>query len=1188
MMHRPRRIKITDLNPHLMCVLCGGYYIDATTIIECLHSFCKACIVRYLETNKYCPICDVQVHKTKPLQNIRSDQTLQDIVYKLVPGLFQNEMRCRREFYSNHPEAKPLGHEERGEVTEQSSIYTPDESISLSLEYFCKKETSAECPKRRYLRCPAAVTILHLQKLIRAKFGLNMDHQVDILYLDEPLCENFTLMDVAYIYRWRRKGPLHLSYRIFKSHSKRMKFEHCSALGACESEGMDWIVTHNNNTNIGEVTDNIKIVSNTQMDEKVSNKKNDLTVEDNPNTAATPTEAEDEGTWKEVQIQISENGVMSITGITSENNNNTELPLESQLSVLKDISGKVNSNLESLANSLEAQTTCSTLISTNKRNDINLPNEKECGDDDREKVLEGEPTTNLASNEQLQKEQINPCSGKHIAEACREGTFITMNNVNKESFSATEVTPSPATEVVNKDVCVAVEEPEKVPVPNGEDKDLERNVNSNDNQSEAMNRGNTSPSKPSKDISSLVTSSSSSMKMSPFPCTNVKSCGLGSKDSCHITPKEPPKMAVVAPTLAIGLSSTNIKKHLNSTSVAVGYKTLKTPPKSWNPSITRSSFLSSKLNSFTPGSSSEVRKGNESPFNPNTCTLSKKSSHTATGGGNAVVKPASGSGNPVAKPPRFFKARNMPRYLGNPASGVKPMYQVAPTQISKDSSTYQSPSPSKSSGMTLMKIDPKTLSPIIVSSSSTPPLSNSPTLQTCASSTISTSSISNSYPSSISTSSMLPNSKNLMQFPFSQNSTLVSSGKGLSSSGQSLNSHSNANHMNSNNLPLSTGSITTARTSSVNANSTTSSFIPNLPSNAAAHLLYGFSGANNRLTGPPPLIRAGHIPSVGIGAFHPLPPSINMLFNPHHQHHRVHNQSSERQQNFPAPLGVSQTLTPPAVQRIPATNTQQKGNTLLPNNINNNNTSMNNNNNNNSSTTPHKLCNISSSDPQILSKAAATELVSYHQKRPHSQSPTCLNSSSYQTNYDKPLSANFSTKLTTVNSTSKSLCVQNVNADCSVKTVNGDKAVSNNSDRIYFKPVPEHRIKSDNHEVKNMAALCTDLTTEKCSVGNVDHKDKEKLKSQDVKRVSSEHCSSNSVCTEMSDSEQGNVVSGVSDGLQRKLNENTKSLISNKTNESEKLASDSVHGKMVVLSEVMTVSQKDGSDVEVGSKKSQT
>lgn len=43
-MHRTTRIKITELNPHLMCALCGGYFIDATTIVECLHSCeCPAC-----------------------------------------------------------------------------------------------------------------------------------------------------------------------------------------------------------------------------------------------------------------------------------------------------------------------------------------------------------------------------------------------------------------------------------------------------------------------------------------------------------------------------------------------------------------------------------------------------------------------------------------------------------------------------------------------------------------------------------------------------------------------------------------------------------------------------------------------------------------------------------------------------------------------------------------------------------------------------------------------------------------------------------------------------------------------------------------------------------------------------------------------------------------------------------------
>ena len=38
------KMPLQQLNPHIMCVLCGGYLVDATTIIECLHS-CKCTLV---------------------------------------------------------------------------------------------------------------------------------------------------------------------------------------------------------------------------------------------------------------------------------------------------------------------------------------------------------------------------------------------------------------------------------------------------------------------------------------------------------------------------------------------------------------------------------------------------------------------------------------------------------------------------------------------------------------------------------------------------------------------------------------------------------------------------------------------------------------------------------------------------------------------------------------------------------------------------------------------------------------------------------------------------------------------------------------------------------------------------------------------------------------------------------------
>ncbi|KAJ0059554.1 hypothetical protein NL108_001918 [Boleophthalmus pectinirostris] len=235
-MHRTTRIKITELNPHLMCVLCGGYFIDATTIIECLHSFCKMCIVRYLETSKYCPICDVQVHKTKPLLNIRSDKTLQDIVYKLVPGLFKNEMKRRRDFYADHPlDASNGTNEDRGEVAdEEKRIITDDEIISLSIEFFDPtrmgmgpegKQVKEQLANKRYLQCPAAMTVMHLRKFLRSKMDIPNSYQVDVMYEDEPLKDYYTLMDIAYIYTWRRNGPLPLKYRVRPS-CKKMKVSH--------------------------------------------------------------------------------------------------------------------------------------------------------------------------------------------------------------------------------------------------------------------------------------------------------------------------------------------------------------------------------------------------------------------------------------------------------------------------------------------------------------------------------------------------------------------------------------------------------------------------------------------------------------------------------------------------------------------------------------------------------------------------------------------------------------------------------------------------------------------------------------------------------------------------------------------------------------------------------------------------
>ncbi|KAM4691519.1 polycomb group RING finger protein 2 isoform 2-T2 [Rhinophrynus dorsalis] len=236
-MHRTMRIKMTELNPHLMCALCGGYFIDAATIVECLHSFCKTCILRYLEAHKFCPMCDSQVHKGRPLLSIRSDKTLQDIVYKLVPGLFRDEMKRRRDFYASYTRSAAADNssaEQGQKVTECGEApVQEEENISLSIQFSedARDETqdsleSEDLEKRnslRFLRCPAAMTITHLAKFLRNKMDVPSKYKVEILYEEEPLKDYYTLMDIAYIYPWGRTGPLPLKYRVQPT-CKRLRF----------------------------------------------------------------------------------------------------------------------------------------------------------------------------------------------------------------------------------------------------------------------------------------------------------------------------------------------------------------------------------------------------------------------------------------------------------------------------------------------------------------------------------------------------------------------------------------------------------------------------------------------------------------------------------------------------------------------------------------------------------------------------------------------------------------------------------------------------------------------------------------------------------------------------------------------------------------------------------------------------
>ncbi|XP_036080698.1 polycomb group RING finger protein 1 isoform X3 [Rousettus aegyptiacus] len=240
------RVKIKDLNEHIVCCLCAGYFVDATTITECLHTFCKSCIVKYLQTSKYCPMCNIKIHETQPLLNLKLDRVMQDIVYKLVPGLQDSEEKRIREFYQSRgldrvtqpsgeePALSNLGLPFSTFDHSKAHYYRYDEQLSLCLERLSsgkdknksilqvrdaegraplKRLTSlgpfphTPCPvpfppypQNKYVRCSVRAEVRHLRRVLCHRLMLNPQH-VQLLFDNEILPDHMTMKQI-WLSRW--------------------------------------------------------------------------------------------------------------------------------------------------------------------------------------------------------------------------------------------------------------------------------------------------------------------------------------------------------------------------------------------------------------------------------------------------------------------------------------------------------------------------------------------------------------------------------------------------------------------------------------------------------------------------------------------------------------------------------------------------------------------------------------------------------------------------------------------------------------------------------------------------------------------------------------------------------------------------------------------------------------------------
>lgn len=220
-----KKVKLSDLKEHISCFLCKGYLDEATTIIECLHTFCKNCIVKYLkDNNNCCPKCDNLIHQSHPLQYISFDRTMQDIVCKLVPSMQRTKEDDKDSKKDDNCENKSKGADGGNKLKPidtngqqnkhlQSDYHRTDDQINL----YVLPNTSCDLKplKNKYIRISCLATVTHLKKYIALKLYGDIDRykELDLLCNDNLLGKdhNFKFVSVT---EWREKvPPVKITYR---------------------------------------------------------------------------------------------------------------------------------------------------------------------------------------------------------------------------------------------------------------------------------------------------------------------------------------------------------------------------------------------------------------------------------------------------------------------------------------------------------------------------------------------------------------------------------------------------------------------------------------------------------------------------------------------------------------------------------------------------------------------------------------------------------------------------------------------------------------------------------------------------------------------------------------------------------------------------------------------------------------
>lgn len=155
---------------------------------------------------------------------LRLDKTLEEIIFKLVPGLREREEQQEMDFWRKNKSrangedslrSKRSDVSEEDEDGDEGDHHRTDPQIAICLDDQ-SGESAVKGLMKKFIRCSTRVTVGTIKKFLCVKLKLPSSYELDVLCNGEIMGKDHTL-EFIYRTRWRLQGdteyPMVLEYR---------------------------------------------------------------------------------------------------------------------------------------------------------------------------------------------------------------------------------------------------------------------------------------------------------------------------------------------------------------------------------------------------------------------------------------------------------------------------------------------------------------------------------------------------------------------------------------------------------------------------------------------------------------------------------------------------------------------------------------------------------------------------------------------------------------------------------------------------------------------------------------------------------------------------------------------------------------------------------------------------------------